>query len=44
MSFANSRKVEVGHKEVLEDIVSSEFSVSVFITWILNHDFVFCYN
>lgn len=44
VAFVNSKRLEGGNKRDLEDILSSEDSEPVFITWILNHYSGFCYN
>lgn len=44
MAFANNKRVEVGNTGDLEDILSSEDSEPVSITWISNHYSGFCYS
>lgn len=44
MAFVLSKRVEVGSKRDLEDILNSEDSEPVFITWISNHCYGFCYS
>lgn len=44
MAFVNRKRVEVGNKRDLEDILSSEDSEPVFITWISNHYSVYSYS